>query len=333
MKKFLLTAAAAVLVLASPSVAKAQGIVSFSPSDGQVLTTLTPTFTVDTTGFDVTKSTDNPFVSVSRNFQVGPDGVLSDTFGCLWEFKPPDQNQQHYVAADAAGAWGLCSLSYGVTYYWQIHFSTASPGTVDPPLTCSYVTCHTKVMTFTVAAPAAPAPDFSMGVTPSQATIATGHAASFNISLTGLNGFTSSIFLDVPGLPAGVSPTWNNVMPGLTQLTLHVSYGASPGTSALAVTGTAGSLVHSAPLSLTIVAAPPPPPPPARVVRCVVPKVVGRSLATAKRKLVASHCRTGRVSYGHSRSRHGLVYRQGRRPGARLARGTRIGLLVSLGQR
>ena len=83
MKKFLLTAAVAVLVLASPSVAKAQGMVSFSPSDGQVLTTLTPTFTVDTTGFDVTKSTDNSFVSVSRNFQVGSDGVLSDTFGCL----------------------------------------------------------------------------------------------------------------------------------------------------------------------------------------------------------------------------------------------------------
>jgi hypothetical protein len=78
---------------------------------------------------------------------------------------------------------------------------------------------------------------------------------------------------------------------------------------------------------------PPPPPPPRPAVRCVVPKVVGRSLATAKSKLVASHCRRGRVGYGHSRSRRGLVYWQGRRPGARLAQGTRIGLLVSLGRR
>src|SRR5207244_3263881 len=108
--------------------------------------------------------------------------------GCLWQFKPPDQNQQHYVAADAAGAWSSCSLGYGVTYYWQIHFYTASPATVDPPLTCSGVTCHTKVMTFTVAAPP---PDYNIGVAPSQATVATGHVANFNVSLTAVNGFNS----------------------------------------------------------------------------------------------------------------------------------------------
>jgi PASTA domain len=80
---------------------------------------------------------------------------------------------------------------------------------------------------------------------------------------------------------------------------------------------------------------PPPPPPPAPrpTVKCMVPKVTGKSLAKAKRRLFASHCRTGKVGYRHSRVRRGLVYWQSRRPGARLARGTRIGLLVSLGRR
>lgn len=76
-------------------------------------------------------------------------------------------------------------------------------------------------------------------------------------------------------------------------------------------------------------APPPPPPPPAK---CVVPKVVGKSLAKAKRKLGASHCRTGSVRQGHSTLHRGLVYWQGRKAGARLAHGTKIALRVSLGR-
>jgi hypothetical protein len=72
---------------------------------------------------------------------------------------------------------------------------------------------------------------------------------------------------------------------------------------------------------------PPPPPPPAK---CVVPKVVGKSLAKAKRRLSAAHCRTGAVRHGQSRLPRGIVYWQSRKPGARLPRGTKIGMRVSL---
>ena len=71
---------------------------------------------------------------------------------------------------------------------------------------------------------------------------------------------------------------------------------------------------------------PPPPPPPAK---CVVPKVVGKSLAKAKRRLSAAHCRTGAVRHGQSRLRRGIVYWQSRKPGARLPHGTKIGMRVS----
>ena len=73
-----------------------------------------------------------------------------------------------------------------------------------------------------------------------------------------------------------------------------------------------------------------PPPPPAP--RCVVPKVTGKSLRTARTKLGASHCRTGRVGYRHSKVRRGLVSWQSRRAGARLPSGSRVSLLVSLGR-
>jgi hypothetical protein len=76
--------------------------------------------------------------------------------------------------------------------------------------------------------------------------------------------------------------------------------------------------------SFTVGNQPPPPAP-----KCVVPKVVGKSLAKAKRRLSAAHCRTGAVRHGQSRLRPGIVYWQSRKPGARLPRGTKIGMRVS----
>ena len=87
----------------------------------------------------------------------------------------------------------------------------------------------------------------------------------------------------------------------------------------------APSLMHG---SFTV-GNPPPPPPPPPPPKCVVPKVVGKSLAKAKRRLSAAHCRTGAVRRGQSRLRPGIVYWQSRKPGARLPRGTKIGMRVS----
>ena len=75
---------------------------------------------------------------------------------------------------------------------------------------------------------------------------------------------------------------------------------------------------------------PPPPPPSPPPAKCVVPKVVGKSLAKAKRRLSAAHCRTGSVRHGRSRLRRGFVYWQSKKPGARLPRGPKIGMHVSL---
>ena len=67
---------------------------------------------------------------------------------------------------------------------------------------------------------------------------------------------------------------------------------------------------------------------------CVVPAVVGKTLAAAKAAIRRSHCRTGRVTGAHSASvRKGRVLSQRPAPGRRLANGARVDLLVSRGRR
>jgi hypothetical protein len=98
----------------------------------------------------------------------------------------------------------------------------------------------------------------------------------------------------------------------------------------------------------TIVAAPPPPPPPPsppqpqpppppksdRGVRCVVPRLAGRTLKRARTLLARADCRLGLVRAVYSRRvRKGRVLTQAPRAGTRLARGARVSVSVSLGPR
>jgi len=77
-------------------------------------------------------------------------------------------------------------------------------------------------------------------------------------------------------------------------------------------------------------AQPPPPPPPPK---CKVPKVVGKKMPAARRMIVRAHCRVGRVRRATSRKPRGRIVRQTPRWGATRAQGTRVNVVVSLGQR
>ena len=73
-------------------------------------------------------------------------------------------------------------------------------------------------------------------------------------------------------------------------------------------------------------------PPPS--VKCVVPNVKGKSLATAKRKIGAAHCATGRITQAKSKTvKKGNVMSQTPKPGEKLARGAKVNLVVSRGKR
>jgi beta-lactam-binding protein with PASTA domain len=65
-----------------------------------------------------------------------------------------------------------------------------------------------------------------------------------------------------------------------------------------------------------------------------VPKLVGKSLAAAKRALKNNHCRVGKVSYAYSnKHKKGIVSSQSRRPGKVLARNAKVNVVVSRGRK
>jgi Trypsin/PASTA domain len=81
---------------------------------------------------------------------------------------------------------------------------------------------------------------------------------------------------------------------------------------------------------------PPPvePPPPARVIRCAVPQLRGRTLRSARLVLVRANCRLGTVTRTFSaRVAAGRVISQRPSAGRRLARYTRVSVVLSRGKR
>jgi hypothetical protein len=85
------------------------------------------------------------------------------------------------------------------------------------------------------------------------------------------------------------------------------------------------------------VAPPPPPPPPGGPpppppVMCRVPKVVGLSLATARKRIGKRHCSVGKVRRRSASLRRGVVISQSPKAGKRLPKGARVRLVVSRGR-
>jgi hypothetical protein len=70
------------------------------------------------------------------------------------------------------------------------------------------------------------------------------------------------------------------------------------------------------------------------VTRCIVPRVVGKSLLKAKAALKRAHCRAGTIYRAYSaKVGRGRVVSQKARAGRVLALNAKVGLVVSLGRR
>ena len=99
-------------------------------------------------------------------------------------------------------------------------------------------------------------PDFSLVVTPSTISIqAGGPTEQISVTASSLNGFTAPVIFGVSGLPAGVtaSPAAVSVQSGISQtITIAASRSVIPGPATVSVTGTSGSLSHSASVGLTL---------------------------------------------------------------------------------
>ena len=111
--------------------------------------------------------------------------------------------------------------------------------------------------TWTVGS-AAPAPDFSIGMTAGPGSVAAGGSAAYTVTVTGNNGFNGTVSFGTPGLPSGVTGSFNPTTvtgSGSTTLTITTTGGASAGGITITVAGASGSLNHNTSASLTITGA------------------------------------------------------------------------------
>lgn len=145
----------------------------------------------------------------------------------------------------------------------------------------------------------------------------------------------------VTSSPAGIAcpPTCTATYAGETvALTPHPGSGRLFGGWTGACSGKAGcSVVMTAARSAGasfVAAPPPPPPPPVTKPKCVVPKVLGKTLTKAKAAIKKGRCRTGKVTRAYSkRMKKGRVLAQRPKAGKRLVNGAKVNLVLSRGKR
>ena len=110
---------------------------------------------------------------------------------------------------------------------------------------------HTANVTLTIPA----GPDFSISASPSTQSVVTGGSTSYTMALTALNGFSGTATLSASGLPVGASASFNPATvtgSGTSTATITVGSGVAAGSYPFTITGTSGSLTHSANVTLTV---------------------------------------------------------------------------------
>jgi hypothetical protein len=99
------------------------------------------------------------------------------------------------------------------------------------------------------------APDFAIQETPAVQLVAPSQTTTYTVSTRGQSGFTGTVNLSVSGLPAGAVASFSPssiVAGGSSILTLTTATTTPDGTYTLTITGTSGSLSHSATTVLSV---------------------------------------------------------------------------------
>jgi hypothetical protein len=103
-------------------------------------------------------------------------------------------------------------------------------------------------------------PDFTIAGTPLSQSVVAGNSTTYTVSVTAENGFTGSVSLADSGLPPGATANLNPASisgSGSSTLTVMTAGSTPAGNNTLVITGTSGSLSHSADVTLTVTGTPP----------------------------------------------------------------------------
>lgn len=265
------------------------GTVNFSVSGlpAGATGTFTPVSLVGsgTTTLAVSTATTTPAGSYTLTI-TGSDGTLSHTATVTLVVNQPDFAISAAPASQSVQQGG--SVSYTITlsaingYSGTVNFSvsglpvgataTFTPAslvgsgtstlaitTVNPTTTGSYaltITGSDGTLTHTAAATlVVSAPDFSLSATPASQTINQGGTTSYSIAVNPISGYAGTVSFAVSGLPTGASATFNppSVVAGsATSLNITTAFSIIPGSYPLTVTGSDGTLTHTASITLVV---------------------------------------------------------------------------------
>jgi hypothetical protein len=132
--------------------------------------------------------------------------------------------------------------------------STATVGTSTVTITgTSGTLTHTTSVTLTITS--ATQQDFTISVSPASLNVTRGNTGTYTVTIGAVNGFTGNVALSVAGLGSRVTATFSPTSvtgSGTSTLSVVVNRRASIGTRTLTVTGTSGTLSHSANATLNI---------------------------------------------------------------------------------
>ncbi len=104
-----------------------------------------------------------------------------------------------------------------------------------------------------------PTPDYSLSVSPASRSVVQGSSTTYTVTITPTNGFTGSVSFSVSGLPAGAAGSFSpNPATSTSTLTVTTATSTPTGSFALTVTGTSGTLSHTAAATLVVTATPVP---------------------------------------------------------------------------
>jgi hypothetical protein len=159
------------------------------------------------------------------------------------------------LPAGASGSFNPTSVSGSGTSTLTVLTSATTPAG-SYPLTItgtSGTLIHSISVTLVVSA--AGGSDFAISASPSSQTVAQGASTTYTVTITATGGFAGTVNFSVSGLPPRTSASFNPVSvtgSGSSTLTVSTSRKTPRGSFVLTITGTAGSLVHSATITLVV---------------------------------------------------------------------------------
>jgi hypothetical protein len=99
------------------------------------------------------------------------------------------------------------------------------------------------------------APDFALTATPASQSVVAGNSTSYTATVTPSGGYTGTVTFSVSGLPAGATGTFTPgtvTTSGSSTLAITTTTAVAAGTYPLTITGSDGTLTHTASVSLVV---------------------------------------------------------------------------------